>query len=163
MAGPHEEQHDRPRSSMTAVFDRVQLVEREVAGMRADFAGLQQNVNNLTSVVTRMSVTLEQKSATDWKALASWATVVLAIVGLVASLVFAPLRAQIESNRADIQKVSEQHQVDVRREIDTAFERGRDRERIDAVVKRLEENRRYIDELTKQNRDLLLDLARKAP
>lgn len=148
MAEP-EHQTDR-RSSMNAVFDRVNLVEREVAGVREQIAGLSTNMTNQAATLARISVNLEQKGATDWKALASWATVILAIVGGVATLVLTPLRGQIDANARSIERLLESRGMDQTLQIQLAEQRGRDRERLDQTVLMAKENRAMLEQLMRE-------------
>lgn len=136
-----QEPHDRPpRTSMGEVFARVHKVENELAEVREDIAGISVNLQGQGQTLSRIANTLEQRSGTDWKALASWATVVLGITGLVASLVLAPMRAQMDANRTAIDRLAEFRIIDTRNQLDDARrqvaeaeERGRYQERVDAL------------------------------
>lgn len=128
-----EEHHERaPRSSMGEVFTRVGVVEKDVAGVRTELATLGTNVANMSATLARISVNIEQRGATDWKALASWASVILAIVGLFASLMLTPIRAGLDANTAAIERINEARIADARLarqdiqiQIDQAERRGR--------------------------------------
>lgn len=140
-----DEQPERPpRTSMGEVFQRVHKVETELSEVRTDIAGISVNLQSQGATLARIANTLEQKSATDWKALASWATVILGIVGLVASLILSPMRAQMEANQAAIDRLADYRIVDTRnqvedarRQIADAEERGRYKERVDQLERRL--------------------------
>lgn len=139
-----DQQQHRGRTSMGEVFQRVHKVETELAEVRTDIAGILVNQQGQGATLSRIANTLEQRNATDWKALASWATVILGIVGLVASLILAPMRSQMEANQAAIDRLADyrildtRNQVeDARRQIADAEERGRYKERVDQLERRV--------------------------
>lgn len=140
-----DEQLDRPgRTSMGEVFARVHKVENELGEVRAIIAGVEVTLQSQGATLTRIATTLEQKNSTDWKALASWATVILGIVGLVASLILAPMRSQMEANKSAIDRLAEYRILDTRNQVDDARrqlaqaeERGRYKERIDELQRQV--------------------------
>lgn len=140
-----QDQHEgRGRTSMGEVFARVHKVETELAEVREDIAGISVNLQGQGATLSRIANTLEQSRGTDWKALASWATVVLGITGLVASLVLAPMRAQMDANRQAIDRLADYRIVDTRNQLDDARrqvaeaeERGRYKERVDHLEREL--------------------------
>lgn len=123
---------------MNAVFDRVNRVEREVAQVREELAGITVNLNGLSATLSRMAISMEQKGATDWKAIWSAATVILAVISLAATLILGPMRTQIVDNAERIDRVTEDRIVQVRQQLVDAQEVGRYRERVDRIDKELD-------------------------
>jgi len=137
--------HGGRGSSMGEVFQRVNLVEREVGQVRTEIAGITVTLTNQGATLTRIAATLEQSRGTDWKALASWAAVVLTVIGLAATLILGPMRAVMDSNRLAIDRLQESRLIDqraqaddLRRQLDKAEEMGRYKERVDRLDRELD-------------------------
>lgn len=133
----------RGRSSMNAVFDRMNTVEKQIAALTT-------NVGHLSTQLTRVATSLEERSSTDWKALASWATVVLAIVGIFLSQVIAPVKQVGETNAANIARINDARLADSHDAVARAEERGRDRERIDQQRRELEKAWAVIEQIQRK-------------
>lgn len=134
------EEQDQPkhRSSIGEVFQRVHKVETEVASVRTDLASIAQIVKAQDVTLTRIATGLEQRQQTDWKALASWATVILAVGGLFASLTLAPIRADIQSIESTVNQTLEKRVADAARTVESAEEVGRYKERVDMLMREAE-------------------------
>jgi hypothetical protein len=139
------DEQPRERSSTTAIFDRINTIEREFAETRSQMTGITVTLTGLQSSLSRIQQMVEARSATDWKALASWATVILAVVGGFVTLVLGPVRAQIDAQAASINRFNEIRLADLReknedhkRELELAEQRGRTLERMDELVRRVD-------------------------
>lgn len=153
-----DEQAERPpRTSMGEVFQRVHKVETDLAEVRTEIAGISVSLQGQGATLARIANTLEQKSATDWKALAAWASVVLGITGLVASLILTPMRAQMQANADAIGRLNDYRIIDTRNQLDDARsqmaqaeEGGRYKERVDRNDRAIEELRSHIQSMTRR-------------
>lgn len=128
-----EEEQSARRTSMGEVFSRVHKVEAEVAEIREQLAGIMVNLQGQGTTLSRIAVTLEQRNATDWKALAAWASVILAIVGLVTSLILTPMRAQLQSMTDAMQRINDDRIAETRNQLAAAEQRGRYMERVERL------------------------------
>jgi hypothetical protein len=139
------EQENERRPSSSAVYDRIHKVEGEVAEVREQLAGMNANLQSQATTLSRIAISLEQRSATDWKALGSWAAVIIAVIGLAATLILQPMRAAIDSNGANISRLSEARILDTRAQLQEASaslraseEMGRYKERVDRIDRELQ-------------------------
>lgn len=142
-----EQEESPPRTSTREVFARLHKVETEVGELRTVIAGVEVTLQGHGATLARIATTLEQKNSTDWKALASWATVMLGIVGLVGSLILAPMRSQMNSNAEAIGRLSDYRILDTRNQLDDARRQ----------LLQAQQDGRYmerVDELQQQLRDL---------
>lgn len=131
---------DRPqRSSNLAVFDRISKVEGDVAQVREQIAGMNVNLTSQGQTLTRIAMTLDQRGATDWKAIWSAASVMLALIALGASLILSPIRQQMDTNRLAIDEFHEREMMDSRDQLKDSEERGRYKERVDRIDRELQE------------------------
>lgn len=129
-----DQEQPRHRSSISEVFQRVHKVENELSSLRTDLASIAQIVKGQDATLSRIATGLEQRQQTDWKALASWATVILGVGSLLASLVLAPMRAQQEAQGRAIERLSDFRVEDARRALQDAESRGRYKERVDMLL-----------------------------
>lgn len=142
------EELPRERSSTTAIFDRITSLERGHSESQSQLTGITVTLTGLQASVGRIQQMVEARSATDWKTLAAWATVLLAVVGAFVQLVLGPLRGSIDSQAEAIRRLDDIRQLDVRqeaadhqRQIELAERRGRDAQRLDDLIRRSEEMR----------------------
>lgn len=138
MADNSNPEESTRRSSMAAVFDRIQRTEGEVAQVREQLAGITVNLNSQSQTLSRIALTVEQRSATDWKTIWSAAAVLLAIIGMGANMVLQPIRQQVDANQAALERL-------IGDEIRRAEETGRYKERTDRNAKDLAELREVRD------------------
>lgn len=131
---------------MNEVFQRVNHVERELADVREEMAGFNANLASQGQTLHRIAATLEQRSGTDWKAIWSAASVVLALIALGATLILSPIRQQIESNRSATEALNQRSIVESRAQLQDARdairvseEMGRYKERVDRIDREVEE------------------------
>lgn len=129
-----EQDQPRHRSSIGEVFQRVHKVENDLSELRTDLASVAQIVKGQDATLSRIATGLEQRQQTDWKALASWATVILAVGGLFASLTLAPMRTQMDAQQRSIERLADFRVDDARRSLQDAEERGRYKERVDILL-----------------------------
>jgi hypothetical protein len=92
---------------------------------------------------------LDSKSATDWKSLASWASVLLLIVTALGTVILNPMRTQMDQSAIAISRLNEQRVEEARGQLAQAEQRGRYLERVDQLEKKLDLVRRpsSMDEL----------------
>lgn len=133
-----EQEQPRHRSSIGEVFQRVHKVETELAEVRTDLASIAQIVKGQDATLVRIATGLELRQQTDWKALASWATVILAVGGLFASLTLAPIRADIQNLEGTVNQTLEKRVADAKSTLDSAEEVGRYKERVDMLMREAE-------------------------
>lgn len=136
------------RSSTTVIFERIGALERGHSESQSQLTGITVTLTGLQTSVSRIQQMVEARSATDWKTLAAWATVLLAVVGAFVQLVLGPLRAAIDSQAQSIRRFDDIRQADVRqqaveyqRQIELAERRGRDAQRLDDIAKELQRSR----------------------
>jgi hypothetical protein len=146
MAQEDQEVQRRDRSSTTAVFDRINKVEGDVAQVREVIAGMNVNLTSQGQTLTRIAMTLDQRGATDWKAIWSAASVLLALIALGATLILSPIRQQIDGNRLGLETLNNRAMIearsqlqDAREAVRAAEEAGRYKERIDRIDRELEQ------------------------
>lgn len=147
-----EFQPDR-RSSTNAIFDRIGHIEREFADTRAQIAGMGVNLAGLSQSFARVQQLVESRNSTDWKSLAAWASVILAVVGFGIQLILGPIRASLDAQSEAIRTLNEYRvtdaraqNADVRLQIDLAERRGREQERVEQL-------RLAVDKLTQHHLD----------
>jgi hypothetical protein len=128
------------RSSTNAIFDRIGHIEREFADTRAQIAGMGVNLAGLSQSFARVQQLVEARSSTDWKGLAAWASVILAVVGFGIQLILGPIRAGVDAQGEAIRTLNEYRvtdaraqTADVRMQIDLAERRGRELERVEQL------------------------------
>lgn len=132
--------HESRRPSSSEVFERIRQVEGEVAEVREQLAGMNANLQGQATTLSRIAISLEQRSATDWKALGSWAAVIIAVIGMAATLILQPMRASIDGNAQNVARLSEARILDTRAQLQdaresirAAEEMGRYKERVDRI------------------------------
>lgn len=143
-----QEQANR-RDSNTAVYNRIYAVESSVAGIREQIAGITVNLNSQAGLLARIATSVESRSATDWKALAGWAGVLLTIVGLFTTLTLQPMRTQIQNQQDNIEHLNQIRIAEIPAQIQEAELRGRYRERIDNMEREFNRLREHIDPKTR--------------
>lgn len=139
------DEQPRERGSTTAIFERIGTLEREFADSRSQMTGITVTLAGLQSSVGRIQQMVEARSATDWKTLASWATVMLAVVGAFVQLVLGPIRSTIDSQAQSIRRLDDMRQADLRqqaadyqRQLELAERRGRDAQRLDDIQRQVQ-------------------------
>lgn len=142
------EQHEsHPRSNTAAIFDRLHTVEGEVAEVREQLAGITVNLQGQAATLSRIAANMEARSGTDWKALASWASVIMVIIGFVGTMVLGPMRSQIESTRTTVDRLNEGRILDARAALSDARQELIDAEQRGRYLERVDRHERAIKEL----------------
>lgn len=144
MAEQHESQ---PRSNTAAIFDRVHKVEGELAEVRETLAGITVQLGGQQATLSRIAANMEARSGTDWKALASWASVIMVVVGFVGTMVLGPMRSQIESTRTTVDRLNEGRILDTRSQLNDARQELADAEQRGRYLERVDRHERAIREL----------------
>lgn len=133
-----EEQGHSQRSSTTEIFQRVRGVEAEIGGIKSELSAMAAILTNQGNVLARISLNIEQKSSTDWKALASWASVVIVVIGLFSTLALNPVKERQANQEQTIERIVDARATDAQNRIQDAEQRGRYRERVDQLRDRFE-------------------------
>lgn len=142
-----DQTEERPRSNTAAIFDRVHKVEGELAEVRETLAGITVNLQGQAATLSRIAANMEARSGTDWKALASWASVIMVVIGFVGTMVLSPMRSEMQSQRTSIDRLNEGRMIDARAQLADARQELIDAEQRGRYLERVDRQGKLIDEL----------------
>lgn len=132
-------QEQRPaRSSLGEVFERVHKVETDLGEVKQELAGVTVSINTMATTLNQVAASLHAKASTDWKALASWATVILAVVGVFSTLALTPIKERVQGQEAELRNLQDERRRGQSQAIAEAEQRGRLLERMDAFSNRVD-------------------------
>lgn len=101
-----EDHHD---GEVSEVFRRLGAAEgrlvqlgEQVIGVASQLEHQDRQLSSMEAQLSAIANSLQSKSATDWKALAAWASVLLTLVVLYTTLTTSPMREAVAQNRSDI-------------------------------------------------------------
>ena len=97
---------DKP--SQENLYRRVGTVERELAAVQTDIAYIRNDLGALKGAIEGVAQSLTQSTKTPWGVLASWASIILAVVVFYSSLNTDPIRKNLGFIRADVQANAEE-------------------------------------------------------
>lgn len=136
MAEPeHQQTH---RTSNLEVFQRINKVEGDLGEVREQLAGMNANLQSQSQMLSRIALNQEQKSSTDWKSLAAWASVILAVVALFSTLALNPIKEGLSSVNSTIGRLQDQRDGDRSVAMQQAEERGAQREQVKSLATQIE-------------------------
>lgn len=136
---------------VSEVFRRLSTAEQKIGDLSEQIVGVStqlrhqdQQLNTIESQLSAIATSVQQSTATDWKTLAAWATVLLAVVALYTNLNLAPIKEAILDSRADrvdlrneVKAVSTTQAQSVNAQVEAAEIRGRNLQRLDEVEREL--------------------------
>jgi uncharacterized protein YdbL (DUF1318 family) len=122
---------------MGEVFARVHKVEEDVGSVKQQIAGMEVSLNTMAQTLNQIAVTVQARSSTDWKALASWAAVILAVVGMFSTLTLSPIRERVTQQELEVRAVRDERRREQQLDLQEAEQRGRLLERMDGYNERL--------------------------
>lgn len=129
------------------VFSRLGIAESEIGTLREQFSAFSvkmdshgNQLNHIESQLSAIVSSVQQRSQTDWKTMAAWASVILAVVALFTNLNLQPIKegiaeGKVERNdlRAEIRRIDASQARTLTELIDAAEKRGRTIERLDNI------------------------------
>ena len=134
-----QQEHQRPaRSSLGEVFERVHKVETDLGEVKQELAGVTVSLNSMSQTLNQVAAGFQARAATDWKALASWATVILAVVGVFSTLALSPIKERVQGQESELRNLNDERRRDQSSAIAEAEQRGRLLERMDAFGDRVD-------------------------
>lgn len=125
-------------TNLSEVFNRVNLVEREVGNVRSEVSAIVARLDSQSTTLQRIVESLEEKSSTDWKALAAWGALIVAVGGAIFTLTVAPLKERLAGQEQFLNKSLEQRASDMQQMVHDAEERGAERERMNELRAQIE-------------------------
>ena len=72
---------------------RISIIEQDLTGVKRDIGFLGSQMESLVSAVHELTNSVSNMGKTDWKLLASWATVIMALLAYHGELKTRPLEA----------------------------------------------------------------------
>lgn len=135
----------------TEVFRRLGDAEQQIGQLREQFVGFSaqlkhqdQQLSHIESQIGAIANSFQARNVTDWKTLAAWASVILAVVALYTNLNLAPLKEGIADGksttaamRSEIKSVETAQVRSINELVSSAEMRGRAAERLDNIEERL--------------------------
>lgn len=125
---------------------RVGRLERDVTALGANVESLTASVEKLNANVQHLSETVSQSTKADWKTLAAWASVVIAVVVYHGDLSLKPLDLSFRDITAEVKQLDEVLQREMRL-LDATSEA-----KIEHLDKTLQREMRLLDE--SQNKEI---------